>query len=200
MPTLVFTPLATHFLLNKEMFHFITGTQHIIYQVFIWKIDIETEGSCPAFELHFYTSSQLESGTTEALPEQWEIYTTCLTMSKDIKTVTLSELYGILLNREQQKKLKKNLIRDTKDSKSITLALVSDLVPAIATPSSVTITELESSDSGLSESDPDFNESLALLTRSFKKFAKKGNFQRRKPLTLTDKPKTEIVDKTTATC
>ncbi|KAJ9544297.1 hypothetical protein OSB04_024004 [Centaurea solstitialis] len=40
------------------MFHFITGTQHIIYQVFIWKIDIETEGSCPAFELHFYTSSR----------------------------------------------------------------------------------------------------------------------------------------------
>ncbi|KAJ9547008.1 hypothetical protein OSB04_019551 [Centaurea solstitialis] len=58
MPTLVFTPLATHFLLNKEMFHFITGTQHIIYQVFIWKIDIETEGSCPAFELHFYTLSR----------------------------------------------------------------------------------------------------------------------------------------------
>ncbi|KAJ9536171.1 hypothetical protein OSB04_un000651 [Centaurea solstitialis] len=28
-----FTPLATHFLLNKEMFHFITGTQHIIYQI-----------------------------------------------------------------------------------------------------------------------------------------------------------------------
>ncbi|KAJ9558234.1 hypothetical protein OSB04_012848 [Centaurea solstitialis] len=71
-------------------------------------------------------------------------------------------------------------------------------VPPVATPSSsVTITELESSDSDMSE-DPDFNESLALLTRSFKKFAKKGNFQRRKPFTLTHKPKTEPVDKATA--
>ncbi|KAJ9561923.1 hypothetical protein OSB04_007083 [Centaurea solstitialis] len=126
---------------------------------------------------------------------------TCLTMSKDIKALTLSEFYGILLNREQQKKLKNNLIRDTKDSKSTSLALVSDSVPPVATPSSsVTIIELESSDSDISESDPDFNESLALLTRSFKKFAKKGNFQRRKPLTLTDKPKTESVEKATTTC
>ncbi|KAJ9556551.1 hypothetical protein OSB04_011165 [Centaurea solstitialis] len=136
----------------------------------------------------------------EALPEHWETYTSCLTMSKDIKTLTLSELYGILLNREQQKKLKKNLIRDTKDSKSTSVALVFDSVPTVATSSSVTITELESSDSDMSDSDPDFNESLALLTRSFKMFAKKGNFQRRKPLTLTDKPKTESVDKATATC
>ncbi|KAJ9539010.1 hypothetical protein OSB04_031743 [Centaurea solstitialis] len=73
-------------------------------------------------------------------------------------------------------------------------------VPTVATPSSVTITELESSDSDMSDSDPDFNESLALLTRCFKKFAKKGNFQRRKPLTLSNKPKTESVDKATATC
>ncbi|KAJ9561346.1 hypothetical protein OSB04_006506 [Centaurea solstitialis] len=81
--------------------------------------------------------------------------------------------HSILLNREQQKKLKKNLIRDTKDSKSTSLALVSDSVPPVATPSSsVTITELESSDSDISESDPDFNESLALLTRSFKKYKK----------------------------
>ncbi|KAJ9544101.1 hypothetical protein OSB04_023808 [Centaurea solstitialis] len=129
----------------------------------------------------------------------WETYTTCLTMSKDIKTLTLSELYDILLNREQQKKLKKNLTRDTKDSKRTSLALVSDSVPPVTTPSSVTITELESSDSDMSE-DPDFNESLGLLTRSFKKFANKRNFQRRKPLTLTDKPKTEPVDKATAIC
>ncbi|KAJ9565707.1 hypothetical protein OSB04_001673 [Centaurea solstitialis] len=108
----------------------------------------------------------------EALPEHWETYTSCLTMSKDIKTLTLSELYGILLNREQQKKLKKNLIRDTKDPKSTSVALVSDSVPTVATPSSVTITELESSDSDMTDSDPDFNESLALLTRSFKKYKK----------------------------
>ncbi|KAJ9566889.1 hypothetical protein OSB04_002855 [Centaurea solstitialis] len=60
-------------------------------------------------------------------------------------------------------------------------------------------TEIESSDSDMSE-DPDFNESLALLTRSFKKFAKKGNFHKKKPLTITDKPKTEPVDKATAIC
>ncbi|KAJ9557467.1 hypothetical protein OSB04_012081 [Centaurea solstitialis] len=135
----------------------------------------------------------------EALPEHWEIYTSCLTMSKDIKTLTLSELYGILLNREQQKKLKKNLIRDTKEPKSNTVALVSDSVTPVATSSSVTITELESSDSDMSE-DPEFNESLALLTRSFKKFAKKGNFHKKKPLSITDKPKSEPIDKATAIC
>ncbi|KAJ9561789.1 hypothetical protein OSB04_006949 [Centaurea solstitialis] len=156
-------------------------------------IDLKTIGT-------IYPNSEVVTKFMEALPEHWETYTSCLTMSKDIKTLTLSELYGILLNREQQKKLKKNLIRDTKDSKSTSVALVSDSVSTVATPSSVTITELESSDSDMSDSDPDFNESLALLTRSFKKFAKKANFQRRKPLTLTDKPKTESVDKATATC
>ncbi|KAJ9536517.1 hypothetical protein OSB04_un000311 [Centaurea solstitialis] len=156
-------------------------------------IDLKTIGT-------IYPNSEVVTKFMEALPEHWETYTSCLTMSKDIKTLTLSELYGILLNHEQQKKLKKNLIRDTKDSKSTSVALVSDSVPTVATPSSVTITELESSDSEMSDSDSDFNESLALLTRSFKKFAKKGNFQRKKPLTLTDKPKTESVDKATATC
>ncbi|KAJ9542728.1 hypothetical protein OSB04_029234 [Centaurea solstitialis] len=155
-------------------------------------IDLKTIGT-------IYPNSEVVTKFMEALPEHWEIYTSCLTMSKDIKTLTLSELYGILLNREQQKKLKKNVIRDTQDSKSTSVALVSDSVPPVATPSSVTITELESSDSDMSE-DPDFNESLALLTRSFKKFAKKGNFHKKKPLTLTDKPKTEPVDKATAIC
>ncbi|KAJ9561670.1 hypothetical protein OSB04_006830 [Centaurea solstitialis] len=70
-----------------------------------------------------------------------------------------------------EKKLKKNLIRDSKDTKSNSVALVSDSVPTVATPSSVTITELESSDSDMSE-DPEFNESLALLTKSFKKYRK----------------------------
>ncbi|KAJ9541694.1 hypothetical protein OSB04_028200 [Centaurea solstitialis] len=127
-------------------------------------IDLKTTGTV-------YPNSEVITKFMEALPEHWEIYTSCLTMSKDIKTLTLSELYGILLNREQQKKLKKNLIRDTKDSKSTSIAMVSDSVPSVATPSSVTITELESSDSDI-----------------------------RKPLTLTDKPKIESVDKATATC
>ncbi|KAJ9541648.1 hypothetical protein OSB04_028154 [Centaurea solstitialis] len=155
-------------------------------------IDLKTIGTT-------YPNSEVVTKFMEALPEHWEIYTSCLTMSKDIKTLTLSELYGILLNREQQKKLKKNLIRDTKDTKSNSVALVSDSVPTVATPSSVTITELESSDSDMSE-DPEFNESLALLTRSFKKFAKKGNFHKKKPLSITDKPKSEPVDKATAIC
>ncbi|KAJ9544484.1 hypothetical protein OSB04_024191 [Centaurea solstitialis] len=146
-----------------------------------------------------YPNSEVVTKFMEALPEHWEIYTSCLTMSKDIKTLTLSELYGILLNREQQKKLKKNLIRDTKDTKSNSVALVSDSVPTVATPYSVTITELESSDSDMLE-DPEFNESLALLTTSFKKFAKKGNFHKKKPLSITDKPKSEPVDKATAIC
>ncbi|KAJ9556367.1 hypothetical protein OSB04_010981 [Centaurea solstitialis] len=155
-------------------------------------IDLKTIGTT-------YSNSEVVTKFMEALPEHWEIYTSCLTMSKDIKTLTLSELYGILLNREQQKKLKKNLIRDSKDTKSNSVALVSDSVPAVATPSSVTITELESSDSDMSE-DPEFNESLALLTRSFKKFAKKGNFHKKKHLTITDKPKSDPVDKATAIC
>ncbi|KAJ9567082.1 hypothetical protein OSB04_003048 [Centaurea solstitialis] len=155
-------------------------------------IDLKTIGTT-------YSNSEVVTKFMEALPEHWEIYTSCLTMSKDIKTLTLSELYGILLNREQQKKLKKNLIRDSKDTKSNSVALVSDSVPTVATPSSVTITELESSDSDMSE-DPEFNESLALLTRSFKKFAKKGNFHKKKHLTITDKPKSEPVDKATAIC
>ncbi|KAJ9542546.1 hypothetical protein OSB04_029052 [Centaurea solstitialis] len=127
-------------------------------------IDLKTIGTT-------YSNSEVVTKFMEALPEHWEIYTSCLTMSKDIKTLTLSELYGILLNREQQKKLKKNLIRDSKDTKSNSVALVSDSVPTVATSSSVTITELESSDSDMSE-DPEFNESLALLTRSFKKYRK----------------------------
>ncbi|KAJ9547135.1 hypothetical protein OSB04_019678 [Centaurea solstitialis] len=155
-------------------------------------IDLKTIGTT-------YSNSEVVTKFMEALPEHWEIYTSCLTMSKDIKTLTLSELYGILLNREQQKKLKKNLIRDSKDTKSNSVALVSDSVPTVATPSSVTITELESSDSDMSE-DPEINESLALLTRSFKKFAKKGNFHKKKHLTITDKPKSDPVDKATAIC
>ncbi|KAJ9553800.1 hypothetical protein OSB04_017845 [Centaurea solstitialis] len=155
-------------------------------------IDLKTIGTT-------YSNSEVVTKFMEALPEHWEIYTSCLTMSKDIKTLTLSELYGILRNREQQKKLKKNLIRDSKDTKSNSVALVSDSVPTVATPSSVTITDLESSDSDMSE-DPEFNESLALLTRSFKKFAKKGNFHKKKHLTITDKPKSDPIDKATAIC
>ncbi|KAJ9567001.1 hypothetical protein OSB04_002967 [Centaurea solstitialis] len=157
------------------------------------QIDLKTIGTV-------YSNSKVITKFMESLPEYWETYTTCLTMSKDIKTLTLSELYGILLNREQQKKLTKNLIRDTKEAKSTSLALVSDSVPPVAT-SLVTITELESFDSeDISESDPDFNESLALLSHTFRKYARKRNFQRRKPLAITNKPKSAPIDKAISTC
>ncbi|KAJ9546481.1 LOW QUALITY PROTEIN: hypothetical protein OSB04_019024 [Centaurea solstitialis] len=83
-------------------------------------IDLKTIGTV-------YPNSEVITKFMEALPEQWEIYTSCLTMSKE-DTHT----------------------KDTKDSKSTSIALVSDSVPAVATPSSVTITELESSDSDMS--------------------------------------------------
>ncbi|KAJ9544070.1 hypothetical protein OSB04_023777 [Centaurea solstitialis] len=114
-------------------------------------------------------------------------------------TFALPKRFGTPSVFNMKKKLKKNLIRDTKDTKSNSVALVSDSVPTVATPSSVTITELESSDSDMSE-DPEFNESLALLTKSFKKFAKKGNFHKKKHLAITDKPKSDPVDKATAIC
>ena len=66
----------------------------------------------------------------------------CLKLSKDIKTLSLSELYGIMLNHEQSLQLKKNLIRDVKDSKSTTVALISESPPS-ATTSSIIITELD---------------------------------------------------------
>ncbi|KAJ9552588.1 hypothetical protein OSB04_016633 [Centaurea solstitialis] len=158
-------------------------------------IDLKTIGTS-------YSNSEVITKFMESLPEYWETYTTCLTMSKDIKTLTLSELYGIVLNHEQQKKLKKNLIRDTKETKSNSLALVSDSVPTESVPSSsITLTELESYVSKkISDIDSDFNESLAFLTPTFKKFARKGNFPRRKPLALTEKPKSTLVEKVTATC
>src|SRR5581483_9818633 len=68
-----------------------------------------------------YSNSEVVTKFMESLPEQWETYTTCLTMSKDMKTLTLSELYGILLNHEQTKILKKNLVRDNKESNSVAL-------------------------------------------------------------------------------
>ncbi|KAJ9566440.1 hypothetical protein OSB04_002406 [Centaurea solstitialis] len=62
-----------------------------------------------------YSKSQVVTKFIEALSEYWETYTMCLKMSKDMKTMTLSELY-------------------------------------------------------------EFNESLALLSKHFKKFGRKGKF------------------------
>ena len=95
--------------------------------------------------------------------------------------------------------LKKNLIRDTKDSKSTSVALVSESIPS-ATKSSVIITELDPSNPEcLSEDDStDFDESLALLTKNFRRFAQKSNFHKFSPLCITDKPKSTPVDKATS--
>ncbi|KAJ9553162.1 hypothetical protein OSB04_017207 [Centaurea solstitialis] len=90
-----------------------------------------------------YSNSEVITKFMKSLLKHWEMYTTCLTMSKDIKTLTLSELYSILLNHEQQKKLKKNL------------------------------TELDPFDfEVISDSDSDLNDSLTLLTNSFKRYKK----------------------------
>ena len=71
----------------------------------------------------------------EALPESWSNYIMCLKLSKDIKTLYLSELYGIMLNHEQSLQLKKNVIGDVKDSKSTPVALISKSSPSVTTSS-----------------------------------------------------------------
>ena len=63
-----------------------------------------------------YPNSVVVTKFMESLPESSETYIMCLTMSCDIKTLSLSELYGRMLNHEQTKQLKKNLLRDTKDN------------------------------------------------------------------------------------
>ncbi|KAJ9561429.1 hypothetical protein OSB04_006589 [Centaurea solstitialis] len=123
-------------------------------------------------------------------------------MSKDIKTITLIELYGMMLNHEQTKTLKSNLIRDSKDVKSNPLALISESPQPSQTPVLiVTITEIEDSDSEpVSNNETEFNESLALLSKHFKKFGRKGNFRKSKPLSIANKPETPSGNKVTSTC
>ncbi|KAJ9538983.1 hypothetical protein OSB04_031716 [Centaurea solstitialis] len=148
-----------------------------------------------------YSNSQVITKFMEALPDHWKSYTMCLKMSKDIKTITLTELYGMMLNHEQHKTLKSNLIRDTKDVKSTSLALISDSPQPSNPVSTVTITEIEDSDSDhVSDTETELNESLALLSKHFKKFGRKGNFRKSKPLSLTNKAETPSGDKASATC
>ncbi|KAJ9560541.1 hypothetical protein OSB04_005701 [Centaurea solstitialis] len=158
-------------------------------------IDLKTYGIV-------YSNSQVITKFMEALPEYRETYTMCQKMSKGIKTITLSELYGMMLNHEQTKSLKTNLIRDTKDAaKGTSLALISDAPQPSQPPvSTVTITEIDDSDSDLvSDNEIDFNESLALLSKHFKKFGRKGNFRKPKQLSLTNKPDTPSGDKAAST-
>ncbi|KAJ9561374.1 hypothetical protein OSB04_006534 [Centaurea solstitialis] len=159
-------------------------------------IDLKTYGIV-------YSNSQVITKFMEALPEYWETYTMCLKMSKDIKTITLSELYGMMLNHEQTKSIKTNLIRDTKDAaKGTSLALISDTSQSSQTlVSTVTITEIDDSDFDLVfDNEADFNESLALLSKHFKKFGRKRNFHKPKQLSLTNKPDTPSGYKATSTC
>ncbi|KAJ9560205.1 hypothetical protein OSB04_005365 [Centaurea solstitialis] len=131
-------------------------------------IDLKTYGIV-------YSNSQVITKFMEAFPDYWETYTMCLKMSKDIMTITHSELYGMMLNHEQTKSLKTNLIRDTKDAaKGTSIALISDVSqPSQTHVSTVTITEIDDSDSDpVSDNETDFNESLALLSKHFKKYKK----------------------------
>ncbi|KAI3707057.1 hypothetical protein L6452_25245 [Arctium lappa] len=147
-----------------------------------------------------YSNSEVLKKFLECLPESWDSYSICLKLTKDLNSLSLSTLYGILLNYEQSNLLKKNLVKDSKDSKSTPVALVSsEIIPFQR--STLTITELDSESEDLSDPDlSEFDESLALLTNSFKRFARKSNFLRSKPLSLTEKPKSTPVDKATATC
>ena len=72
-----------------------------------------------------------------------------------------------MLNHEQSLQLKKNLIRDVKDSKSTPVALISECFPS-ATTSSVVITAIDDLNSK-DLLDADFDESLALLTNTFRR-------------------------------
>ena len=87
-------------------------------------IDLKTIGT-------IYPNSEVVTKFMESLPESWETYTMCLTMSCDIKTLSLSELYGRMLNHEQTTQLKKNLVRDSKDTKSASVGLVSESIPSV---------------------------------------------------------------------
>ncbi|KAI3729105.1 hypothetical protein L6452_17754 [Arctium lappa] len=156
-------------------------------------IDLRTVGRT-------YSNSEVLTKFLECLPESWDSYSMCLKLTKDLHTLSLSTLYGILLNYEQSNLLKKNLVKDSKDSKSTPVALVSsEIIPSQR--STLTITELDSESEDLSDPDlSEFDESLALLTNSFKRFARKSNFRRSKPLSISEKPKSTPVDKATATC
>ena len=112
----------------------------------------------------------------EALPESWSNLTMCLKFSMNLKTLTVSELYGIMVNHEQSIQLKKNLIKDVKDSKSTPVAFISESFPS-ATTSSV-VTELDDPNSE-DLSDANFDESLALLTNTFRRLVRKSNFQKK---------------------
>ena len=46
----------------------------------------------------------------------------------------------------------------------------------------------------------DLDESLAFLTNTFRRFARKRNFKKKSPLAITDKPKSTPVDKASAIC
>ncbi|KAJ9548152.1 hypothetical protein OSB04_020695 [Centaurea solstitialis] len=109
--------------------------------------------------------------------------------------------YDVSYSNSQHKTLKSNLIRDTKEFKSTYLALISESPKPSNPVSIVTITEIEDSDSDhVSDTETELNESLALLSKHFKKFGRKGNFRKSKPLSLTNKAETPSGDKASATC
>ncbi|KAI3681330.1 hypothetical protein L6452_36121 [Arctium lappa] len=180
--------------LPDEVFHSI---MHLKTSKEIWEtICVQYEGTTEIQETRkINLVRQYESfidGKNESLSDIHQRFN-CLII--DLRTV--GRTYS---NSEQSNLLKKNLVKDSKDSKSTPVALVSsEIIPSQR--STLTITELDSESEDLSDPDlSEFDESLALLTNSFKRFARKSNFRRSKPLSLTEKSKSTPVDKATATC
>ncbi|KAI3664987.1 hypothetical protein L6452_43602 [Arctium lappa] len=59
--------------------------------------------------------------------------------------------------------------------------------------STLTITELDSDSEDPLDTDlSEFDELLTLLTNCFRRFSRKSNFRRKKPLTISDKPKSTL--------
>ncbi|KAI3668177.1 hypothetical protein L6452_43254 [Arctium lappa] len=180
--------------LPDEVFHSI---MHLKTSKEMWEtICVQYEGTTEIQETRkINLVRQYESfiaGKNESLSDVHQRFN-CLII--DLRTV--GRAYS---NSEQSNLLKKNLVKDSKDSKSTPVALVSsEIIPSQR--STLTITELDSESEDLSDPDlSEFDESLALLTNSFKRFARKSNFRRSKPLSLTEKPKSTPVDKANATC
>ncbi|KAI3707468.1 hypothetical protein L6452_26018 [Arctium lappa] len=116
-------------------------------------IDLRTVGRT-------YSNSEVLTKFLECLPESWDSYSICLKLTKELNSLSLSTLYGILLNYEQSNLLEKNLVKDSKESKSTPVALVSsEIIPSQR--STLTITELDSESEDLSDPNlSEFDESL----------------------------------------
>ncbi|KAI3685807.1 hypothetical protein L6452_35065 [Arctium lappa] len=108
--------------LVRQYESFIAGKNESLY-------DVHQRFNCLIIDLRIagrtYSNSEVLTKFLECLPKCWDSYSICLKLTKDLNSLSLSTLYGILLNYEQSNLLKKNLVKDSKDSKSAHAALVS---------------------------------------------------------------------------